>query len=324
MNATTELIYPALKRNSQGFNSKAFRMGIETFSLEELEKTIEKLTNDERENDPDKEEKLRLCLRFRNAYLIQLPYFRVIRKYEDKISFSQHHEKSSVSFYYLNFKDNADIELFKAETCDRYNDKSNIGIFIMKRNSYGFEEIKQYAKNFGRIGNLFLEIKTLQYNHLVSRNLFQDILFKLATDFVLFPCSDINDVIMTLQKGRDFYAGRYPGTGEKSGYNLATTVELLLQKMNLSENKEILVYWFLIELNSKQANQSPNNAGCDFKDIGCMSHQIYKSMGSAGKGSYCLMENAEMDCQIRVSLIVTNISLAGEPRAKDILHQIVK
>ena len=57
---------------------------------------------------------------------------------------------------------------------------------IMKENSFGFEEMREYSKQFGRITNFILEIESSQYNHLVSRNRLQDILFKYCTSVPIF------------------------------------------------------------------------------------------------------------------------------------------
>jgi len=82
MNTTTDLIYPALINLSRTFKSQEYRLEIEKLTLGELDQYIDELSKTSSMNDINRNEKLRLCLRFRNAFLINLPYFEVTEIYE--------------------------------------------------------------------------------------------------------------------------------------------------------------------------------------------------------------------------------------------------
>jgi len=310
MNATADLIYTNLINLARTFNSREFRLEIEKLSLVELDQHIDKLTKTSLINDINRNEKLRLCLRLRNAYLINLPCFEVTKIYEWRNPFSNKVDKQIIIFYYLNFKNDDEIEMFKINTSYSANEKENIGVFIMKENSYGFEEMKKYTRQYGRLSNFILEIRSFQYNHLVSRNRLQEILFTHVTEPHTFPCSCVYDIIMTLHKGRNFVTARYPESIDDLNFDLTTTVKLVLQKLNLIE-KENLVIVIMIEFNDDlDEHFFPNIVnGQDFfpfRDL------FEKSMGDDGNGAFCFIVNRKMDTSMRVSIIATDFLQTGK------------
>ena len=241
MDATAELIYPSLMHAPRTYNSQQFRLSIERMNLEELEQCIVEL---ETSKEAHRDEKLRLCLRFRNSFLIQQPYFTTSKEYESVWRFHTDN-KFIVDFFFLNFKQAEDVELFKKSVKDKVDDKSRIGIFIMNEKSIGDAEIKQLAKSFKPISNIFLKITEQQYCHLASRVMIQEVLYKLFTDSPLFPCVDYNDVIWNLQHGNVFKFERYPESTDKPCDSIAEIVKMLLIKMNL-EKQDKLSFWILL------------------------------------------------------------------------------
>jgi len=311
MNATTDLLYPTLINLVRTFNSRGYRMEIEKLPVEELESYIDKLTECSIESDMNRNEKLRICLRFRNAYLIQLPFFSITKSIEDENPFSHVINKLNYIFYYLNFKNDNDIKLFKATTANTATDKYITAIFILKENSFGYAEMKQYARKFGRYGNFILEIKSIQYNHLVSRYRFQEMLFTLSSEPFLIPCADVNDVIFTLQKGRNYLAGRYPENIDNPACNITSMVKSILSKINLA-GKGDLVWILLIEKNPDLTKNVLPGADNDLEDL-----EFFKSFGSNTFGAYGygflgVMLNTEMNCETRVSLLVTEEIQTGK------------
>ena len=304
MNATTDLLYPSLKDLPRTFNSRMYRMEIERLSIEELERYIEKLTDCSTERDSNRNEKLRLCLRLRNAYMIQLPYFSVTKTFEDENPVSHVINKFSYIFYYLNLRNETDIELFKGTTAEEARNKDITAIFILKENSFGYAEMKQYVREFGRYGNFFLEIKSSQYNHLVSRYRFQEMLFKLSTETFLFPCADVNDVISVLQKGKNYRTGSYQVGIEHSICNITTMVKRILTKLDLT-GKGDLVFVVLIEKNPDLTDKLIPGSDNDSEDL-----EFLISFGSSVFGADCcgfmgVILNTEMDCETRISLLAT-------------------
>ncbi len=300
MNATAEWIYPSLMLLPRTYTSQQFRMQIERMSLEELENYIDKLTKSKEEHG---DEKLRLCLRFRNAFLIQLPYFTVTKEYEDTNSFYAKSEKYSVDFYFLNFRNEADIELFLHSIEAHRNDKSKIGMFIMHENSLGGDVIKQYSKQYGVFTNIYLKIKDEQYCHLATRNSIQEILYKLFTDTPVFPCVSYSEIIWTLQHGRIFSFGRYPESGDKPCSSISETVKMLLKKMKLDTAKN-LTFWILIENNFRLKPSIDLDPVTEKLDLDFIINGINVLKGD-GCGDFCFMANNEMEHPIRVSILAS-------------------
>jgi len=300
MNATAELIYPRLMRAPRTYNSQQFRMQIERLSLEELEKCIDKLTKSKEEH---RDEKLRLCLRLRNAFLIQLPYFTVTKEYEDLAFNKAYNKKYSVEFHFINFKNEADIELFIHSIEDKRNDKSIIRMFILHENSIRGDVIRQYSKQYGLFTNICLKIKDEQYCHLVTRNRIQEMLYKLFTDTAIFPCVSYSEIIWTLQHGQIFSFGRYPESGDKPCSSIAETVKILLRKMKLDTTKN-LTYWILIENNFRLKPSISLHPLTDKVDLEFIVDGINEIKGD-GCGDYCFMANNEMEHPFRVSILAS-------------------
>ncbi len=310
MNATTDLLYPTLVNLPRTFNSKDYRWKIERLSLEELDKHIESITNSSFGDDINRHEKLRLCLRFRNAHLVNLPYFEVTKIGEWPTSILQI-EKDIVVLYFLNFKNSDDMEAFKANTANIAKDKKVIGILIIKENSFGFEEMREYSKQFGRITNFILEIESSQYNHLVSRNRLQDILFKYCTDSPIVHCISVREVIMALHRGRNFSVSRYPENRNDLNFDLFTTVNLLLQKMDFLD-KENLVIVLLIEINIDIYTHFMEDIRNNNGNFHLFNNLFNKKIGFAGYGMFSFMVNDKIDSRMRVSIIATDSIQTGK------------
>lgn len=184
----------------------------------------------------------------------------------------------------------------------------------MKENSFGFEEIKKYSKQYGLIRNVVLEIKSFQYNHLVSRIRLQEILFTHVTEPHTFPCSCIYDIIMTLHKGLNFNMARYPECNGDTNYDLTTTVKLVLQKMNLM-GKDNLVIVIMIEFNDDLNKDFFPNILKE-QDFQHFNHLFENSMGDDGNGAYCFIVNRKMDTSMRVSIIATDVLQIGKTEVK--------
>jgi len=303
MNATTDLLYPTLVNLPRTFNSKDYRRKIEKLSLEELDKHIESITNSSFGDDINRNEKLRLCLRFRNAHLINLPYFEVTKINERHI-FTGQIEKDIVVLYFLNFRNSHDMDAFKASTANIAKNKEVIGILIMKENSFGFEEMSEYSKQFGRITNFILEIESSQYNHLVSRNKLQDILFKFCTEPPIVPCLSVREVIIALHRGRNFSVSRYPENRNDLNLDLFTTVNLLLQKMNFLDSENLVVL-IMIEFNPDVDNQFIYDLRSGNQDWQLFNDLFYR-MVYRGGAEFVIMVNDKIDSRMRVSIIATD------------------
>jgi len=303
MNATTDLLYPTLVNLPRTFNSKDYRRKIEKLSLEELDKHIESITNSSFGDDINRNEKLRLCLRFRNAHLINLPYFEVTKINERHI-FTGQIEKDIVVLYFLNFRNSHDMDAFKASTANIAKNKEVIGILIMKENSFGFEEMREYSKQFGQITNFILEIESSQYNHLVSRNKLQDILFKFCTEPPIVPCLSVREVIIALHRGRNFSVSRYPENRNDLNLDLFTTVNLLLQKMNFLDSENLVVL-IMIEFNPDVDNQFIYDLRSGNQDWQLFNDLFYR-MVYRGGAEFVIMVNDKIDSRMRVSIIATD------------------
>lgn len=300
MDATTDLIYSKLNRNLVGFKNNEFSKEIESFSLEALNVYIDNLTNGDWKVDEFRDEKLRLCLRFRNSYLIQLPYFLVTIVPETKDEF----EKPKV-IYFLNLKNSADFEQFKNEIAKRKIDEFTIGVFLIKENSFGYELLKQYCKSLAFDNNIFIEIQDSQYNNLVSRNRFLEILFNLIYGNMQPGSFDTNDIVNFVQSGKRFIAARYPENDEKQFENFAPIIDILLDKMNLN-GKSGFPFWIIIEVNQKYTSSGyPNYDYPD--DISFITEGINKlsedGLGGYGFGAYSFIENNNLDFGVRVSIM---------------------
>jgi len=272
--------------------------------LVELNVYIDKLTNGDWKDNKNRDEKLRLCLHFRNAFLIQLSYFYVIIEPETKTVTGLISSNYTV-FYFLNLKDVADFEKFKNETVDSKTDEYSYGIFIMKENSFGDELIKEYSKNLGYTYSMFVKLQDSQFTHLASRIRFQEAIFNLLFGNMIPASFEINDKINFLQNGKRFMAARYPENDEKRFENFAPIIEILLEKMNL-KGKCGFPFWIIIEVNQKYT--TPGYPNYDYpEDISFMTEGIYKlsedGLGGYGFGTYCFIENDNLNFGVRVSII---------------------
>ena len=315
MNATTDLLYPSLKDLPRTFHSRGYRMEIEKLSIEGLESYIEMLTDTSIERDVNRNEKLRICLRFRNAYMIQLPFFSITKYAEEENPVTQKIYKFRTVFYYLNFKNGNDVDLFKVATAETATNVENIAIFILKENCFGYAEMRQYARKFGRYGNFLLEIKSSQYNHLVSRYRFQEMLFKLSSETFLFPCADVNDVISVLQKGRNFLAGSYEAGIEEPTCNITTMVKRILNKLELI-GKGDLVWIVLIEKNPDLTDKLIPGSDNDSEDLEFLVSFGSNVFGADSCGFTGILLNTEMDCMTRVSLLATKEIQTGKTESE--------
>jgi hypothetical protein len=301
MDATTDLFYSKLNRNSIGFENNGFSKEIELFSLEELNNYIDKLTNGDWKDDEFRDEKLRLCLRFRNAYLIQLPYFNV--KIEPETKDDYFFESELV--YFLNFKNSTDFERFKDEIANRKIEEYQIGVFLTKENIFGYELLKQYCETVGYSNNIFIEIHDSQYNNLVSRNRFLDVLYNVIFEQRQPASFCTIDRIEFAKSGKRFIAARYPENDEKHFENFAPIIEILLKKMNLN-GKSGFPFWIIIELNHKYT--SPGYPNYDYPDdISFITEGVHKlsedGQGGYGLGTYSFIENKNLDFGVRVSMM---------------------
>ena len=249
-------------------------------------------------------DKLRLCLRYRKACLIDLAYSEVTEVREWGNSDSCNIDRDTVTYYYLNFKNSDDMDLFKTDVENVAINTDIIGIFIINEGSFGFEEIKNYSKHFGRLNNLVLEIRSHQFFHHVSRKRLQDMLMQLITVPPSFPCLDINDIIMTIREGRNFYTGNYPSHAGEPNIGLTATVKLLLHQMNLLE-KDNLVLIIMIHENPKLDCFMKTEDGLR-KEFDMFKDFFYGKFEYAVQGLYYFLFDSEMEVPMRVSIIATD------------------
>ena len=301
MDATTDLIFSSLNRNSIGFDDNGYSKEIELFSLEELNNYIDKLTNGDWKDDKNRNEKLRLCLQFRNSYLIQLPYFHV--KIEPEIKVDNTDESKVI--YFLNLKNSNDFEKFKNEVESSKIEEDSIGVFLLKENIFGLELLKQHFETVGYSNNIFIEIHDSQYNDLVSRNRFLDVLYNVIFEQRQPASFSTNDRIEFAKSGKRFIAARYPENDEKQFENFAPTIEILLDKMNL-KGKTGFPFWIIIEVNQKYTSSGyPNHDYPD--DISFITEGVHKlkedGLGGYGFGEYSFIGNNHLESGVRVSMI---------------------
>lgn len=301
MDATTDLIYSTLNKNSIGFDNNEFKREIEAFSLEELNNYIDKLNNGDWKDDKNINEKLRLCLRFRNSYLIQLPYFYVTIEPKTKVD----NTDESKVIYFLNLKNSSDFEKFKTEIESRKIEEETIGVFLIKENIFGYELLKQYCETVGYSNNIFIEIHDSQYNNLVSRNRFLDVLYNVIFEQRQPASFCTNDRIEFAKSGKRFIAARYPENDEKQFENFAPIIEVLLDKMNL-KGKTGFPFWIIIEVNQKYT--SPGYPNQDYPDdISFITEGVHKLLedgfGGYGFGTYSFIGNDNLDFGVRVSMM---------------------
>jgi len=252
----------------------------------------------------NRNEKLRLCLRLRNAHMIDLTYSEVTKVHEWGNSGSCNVDKDTVVFYYLNFKNSDDMELFKTDVENvEYNKEIN-GIFIMNEGSFGFEEIKNYSKHFGCTNNLVIEIRSNQFYHHISRKRLQEMLFQLITVPPSFPCLDINDIILITREGHDYLSGNYPVNTDDPNIGLTTTVKLILQQMNLLE-KGNLVLIIMIQMNT-DLDSCMNTADGLKKEFELFLDFFYSKFEYANQGLYYFLFDSGMKVPLQVSIIATD------------------
>lgn len=300
MDATTDLIYSTLNRNLIGFDNNGFKKEIEAFSLEELNSYIEKLTNGDWKDEEYRVDKLRLCLWYRNIFLIQLPYFHVTTEPE---TLGDYVFNSKV-FYFVNLKDTIDLDQLKNEIASRSNENTEV-VYLVKEYSFGLEQLKQYTESIDFISILFVDIKDLHYNDLESRSRFVDFFCNL-TSVQLQPGNlDTKDKVNFLESGKRFIVGRYPENDEKRFENFAPIIDLLLDKMRL-KGKSGFPFWFIVEVNHNYT--TPGYPSYDYPDdISFITEGICK-LSEDGLGGYVLgnidfIENKNLNFGIRVSMI---------------------
>jgi len=253
----------------------------------------------------NRNENLRLCLRFRYACLIDLPFTEFTKVQEFGDSGTCNFDRDIVTFYYLNFKNCDDLELFKTNVENVANNKEMRCIFILKAGSFGFEEMKNYSKHFACTNNLVLEIRSNQFYHHVSRKRLQEMLFQFVTIPPSFPCLDINDVFMITREGHDYVSGNYPVNADDPNIGLTATVKLILHQMNLLE-KDNLVLIIMIQMNT-DLNSSTNTLDGLKKEFDLFLDFFYSKFEYANQGLYYFLFDSRMKVPLQVSIIATDI-----------------
>ena len=303
MNASTDLIYSTLDRNTEGFGSNEFRIEIEKLSMVELNHYIDKFHTGEWEMSEYRDEKLRLCLRLRNAHLLKLPWFYTVRQHEYRTTDTPELVQYEVLFFFLNFKSEEELTSFKKEiqTFDLRNVNS---IFIMNEQSYVQPEMRLFTKQYSGCGQYrgslnFLVVKDEQYNHLVNRNLLQDIFnYTFLGNYEAFPCVNSNDLKFTIKQGNVFFSNRYPEQDEIPQINFKTCLQLLYHKMGLIGRSDFTAL-LLIEVQPERYSSI----------LGQMSENwdwIQTVMGMPHQSKLLVIKtNHEMHCPMRLSLVVS-------------------
>jgi len=300
MNASTDLIYSTLDRQTEGFGSNQFRSEIEKLSLTELNNYIDNLLTGDWNESEHRDEKLRLCLRVRNAHLLKLPWFYTSRQHEYHTTYTSDLLKYDVLFFFLNFRSQEEVDMYKREI-HSLNLKDTAVFCMMHEQCYGQAEMKVYADKELRLdyhnGPNFFIVKAEQYNHLVSRNLLQDILnLTIIGNFIAYPCVDSYDLKFIVRQGKVFFANRYPEHNEKEESNITLCLQLLLQKMGLLGRIDFTAL-LLIEL---QPNHKPDAMTID--DLNWMRNEMH--IYDKNK-LYLIKTNHEMDCPLRLSLVAS-------------------
>jgi len=236
-----------------------------------------------------------------NDVLINLPYFDVpiTREFGEPSTFNAH--KVELIFYYLNFKNREDLELFKLNIAGIAVDKEFIRVFVIKEGSYGFEEIKKYSNQYLR--QLVLEIRNSEYNDPISRSRLQDIITQLITVPPNFPQITPEDIISTLAEGRNFVTGSYPENTDPSDYNFTSAVKSILQKKDLLK-AENLVLIVMIKVNPDADSYLNTTEGLtkEFEDF----HEFfYPKTNNIYVGFYYFLFD-DVDTAFSISIIATD------------------
>lgn len=305
MNASTDLIYSTLDRNTEGFDSSEFRCEIEKLSLEELNQYIDKFNTGESKERQYRDEKLRLCLRLRNAHLVRLPWFYTVRQHECHTTDTLQLLQCKVLFFFLNFKSEEELNSFKnaIQTFDLID--INV-IFILNEQSYGQAEMEVVADKYPGYGQYlnclnFLILKEEQYNHLVSRNLWQEIFnYTFLGNYVVPILSTPNDLlIFTAKLGNVFFANRYPEQDEIPHRDFKTCLQLLLQKTGMFSRSDFTAF-LLIEVRPEILNHLTEQLYRDWD-------WMHKEMGITDDDSkiFFIKYNQEMQCPMRLSLVAS-------------------
>jgi hypothetical protein len=300
MDATIDLLYSTLNKNSIGFDNNEFKREIEAFSLEELNSYIEKLTNGDWKDEEYRVDKLRLCLWHRNIFLIRLPYFHVTT--EPK-TLGDYVFNSKV-FYFVNLKDKFDLDQLKNEIASSCNENTEV-VFLVKEYSFVLEQLKQHTDSIGFISILFVDIKNLHYNDLESRSRFIDFFCNLTSVQIQPGNLDRKDIVNFLESGKHFIVGRYPEIDEKRFENFAPMIDILLDKMRL-KGKSGFPFWFIIEVNHEYT--TPGYPSYDYPDdISFITDGISKlaedGLGGYELGNINFIHNDDLDFGVRVSMI---------------------
>jgi hypothetical protein len=301
MNASTDLIYSTLDRKTDGFGSNKFRSEIEKLSLNELNLYIDKLHIGEWRNSDHRDEKLRLCLRVRNAHLLKLPWFYTARKHEYHTTYTSDLLRYDVMFIFIHFKSLGDFSSFKTEI-KSLNLKDTTVVFLLHEQSSGKTELEKCATRYAKQGPYkgtfnFLVVKEEQYHHLVSRNQIQDILnYTFFGNFVSHPCIDNYDLKFTVKQGNVFFANRYPENAEIPITDFTRCLQVLLKKMQLTDRKDFTAL-LLIEV-------QPSFYGDALKIDDIVWMRTEMEMPHKNK-LFLIKTNHEMQCPLRLSMLVS-------------------
>lgn len=176
-----------------------------------------------------------------NADLIKLPWFEVTVTCQFGEPSTLNSSNQVLIFYYLNFKNADDVGLFQLKSADIVVDEEIIRVYVMKEGSFGYEEIKQYTNPLINVKQLFLEIRSTEYDELSSRNRLQDIITQLITVPPNFPQLTPEDIINTLAEGRNFVTGNYPENADPSDGNFTSAVKSILKKKDFLESEELVL-----------------------------------------------------------------------------------
>ena len=303
MNASIDLIYSTLDRNAKGFGSNEFRCEIEKLSLEELNQYIDKFHTGVWEKSEYRDEKLRLCLRLRNAHLLRLPWFYTVRQHEYRTTDMPDLLQYKVLFFFLNFKSEEELTSFKNEI-QTFDLKDINVIFLMNEHSYGQPEMQLFSNKYPGYGQYrsslnVLLVKDGQYNHLVNRNLLQDIFnYTFLGNYEAFPCVNSNDLKFTIKQGNVFFANRYPEQEDIPQMNFKTCLQLLYQKMGLIGRTDFTAL-LLIEVQSERY-------GSTLKQMSENWDWIQTVMGMPHQSKlFVIKGNHEMQYPMRLSLVAS-------------------
>ena len=171
----------------------------------------------------------------------------------------------------------------------------------MKEGSFGYEEIKQYSIQFGRIKQLVLVIKSSEYNDLVSRRRLQYILTQIFTIPPFTPQLTFEDMTNTFANGKGFVTGSYPENDDPSDYNLVSALKSILIKKELHEAKElVLIVMILVNPNVVNSINTHEGLAKEFQEF---NEFFYSKIRYAVYGFYYFLYDSEMETAFSVSII---------------------